>query len=74
MRIHTTNKPLVVKSNIGTIEKQLPKNEFIRIHRSYIVSINKITAYTTVDIEIDTIEIPIGQTYKERLKKIYTPE
>jgi DNA-binding LytR/AlgR family response regulator len=71
VRIHTTGKPIVVKSNIGTIERLLPKNEFIRVHRSYIVSVNKITAYTTVDIEIDTIEIPIGQTYKEKIKKLY---
>lgn len=75
VRIHTnTGKALVVKNNIGTIEKLLPKNEFIRVHRSYIASIHKITAYTTVDIEIGTIEIPIGQTYKEKVKRLYTPQ
>lgn len=72
IRIHTSKKRFVVKGNIGAIETQLPKTLFIRVHRSYIVAINKITAYTTMDIEIDTIEIPIGQTYREKVKKLYT--
>ncbi|WP_428740614.1 hypothetical protein [Tenacibaculum sp.] len=41
------------------------------MHRSYIVAIDKITAYTNLDIEIGTIEIPIGQTYKEKVKALY---
>lgn len=72
VRIYTTSKPFVVKSNIGAIEKKLPERQFIRVHRSYIVAIDRISAYTFMDIEIGSIEIPIGQTYKEKVKKLYT--
>jgi DNA-binding LytR/AlgR family response regulator len=71
VKIHTQEKTLVVKSNIGSIEQQLPTSQFVRIHRSYIVAIDKITAYTNLDIEIGAIEIPIGQTYKEKVKALY---
>ncbi len=63
VRIHTKNQRMVVKSNIGKIEKQLPSNLFLRTHRSYIIAVNKVTAYTQRDIEIDDIEIPIGSSY-----------
>ena len=63
VRIHTTHQKLVVKSNIGKIEEQLPSTHFLRTHRSYIIAIDKVTAYTQKDIEIGDIEIPIGSSY-----------
>ena len=70
VRIHTTVRALVVKSNIGAIATQLPREQFLRVHRSFIVAIDKITAYTSLDVEIGTVEIPIGQTYKDVLKRL----
>lgn len=67
VKIHTIHQKLVVKSNIGKIETQLPSSLFLRTHRSYIVAIDKITAYTQKDIEIDTIEIPIGSSYSSKV-------
>ncbi|MBG6129452.1 DNA-binding LytR/AlgR family response regulator [Aquimarina sp. EL_43] len=67
VKIHTIHQKLVVKSNIGKIETQLPSSLFLRTHRSYIVAIDKITAYTQKDIEIDTIEIPIGSSYSNKV-------
>ena len=55
-------------SEIGeTLRLRILDNRFIRTHRSYIVNTDKITAYTKYDIEIDTIEIPIGESYKNGL-------
>ncbi|KZS42391.1 two-component system response regulator [Aquimarina aggregata] len=67
IKIHTTHQKIVVKSNIGKIEPQLPEEHFVRIHRSYIIAIDKITAYTQKDIEIDNIEIPIGSSYAAKV-------
>jgi DNA-binding LytR/AlgR family response regulator len=64
------NTPLLVKQTISATEDMLPKNLFIRIHRSFIVSINKITAFTYYDVEINKTEIPIGRLYKHQLKKL----
>ncbi len=67
VRIHTVNQRLVVKSNIGKIEDQLPSTLFLRTHRSYIVAIDKITAFTQKDVEIRDIEIPIGSSHSTKV-------
>lgn len=64
------DKPLLVKQAITTLEAMLPLSSFVRIHRSYIVSIDKITAFTAQDVEIDKVEIPVGRSYVETLKKL----
>lgn len=71
VRIHTTKQRLVVKSNIGKIQEELPSPLFLRTHRSYIIAVDKITAYTQRDLEIGEIEIPIGSSYtKEVFRKL----
>lgn len=65
VKIHTSSNTIVIKGNIGSILQQLPPTLFLRVHRSYIIALDKITAYTAVDIEIGNIEIPIGVSYKE---------
>jgi DNA-binding LytR/AlgR family response regulator len=60
--------PLHVKQSISAIESMLPANLFVRIHRSYIVSINRTTAYTYHDVEIGQIELPIGRQYSAAVK------
>jgi len=64
--IHLKDKNHLVKHSITAFEDNLD-HRFIRTHRSYIVNTDKITAYTKYDIEIDTIEIPIGESYKDKL-------
>jgi DNA-binding LytR/AlgR family response regulator len=60
--------PLHVKQSISAIESMLPANLFVRIHRSYIVSINRTTAYTYHDVEIGQIELPIGRQYSAAVR------
>ena len=71
VRIHTNQKNIITKDKISDFEKKLP-NHFLRIHRSFIVNTDKITAFTAHDVEIEEREIPIGGSYKtevmERLK------
>ncbi|WP_075341312.1 LytR/AlgR family response regulator transcription factor [Tenacibaculum agarivorans] len=72
VRIHTKNQRLIVKSNIGKIATQLPKHLFLRTHRSYIISLDKITAFTQRDVEIGNIEIPIGSSYFKEVQQVLT--
>ncbi|MEO6819389.1 MAG: LytTR family DNA-binding domain-containing protein [Ginsengibacter sp.] len=65
-----SDQPLMVKQSISTIEAMLPPDLFLRIHRSFIISINKITAFTPHDVEIGNIEIPIGRQYQANMKKL----
>jgi two-component system, LytTR family, response regulator len=65
-----TEAPLVVKQSISTTEEMLPGNLFCRVHRSFIVAANKVTAITHQDVEIGRIEIPIGRMYKDSLQSL----
>ena len=65
VKIVLTDKTILTKVSIGNFQKQLPEPTFIRIHKSYIVAKDKITAYTATDVELDRKEIPIGRMYKE---------
>jgi len=62
--------PILVKQSLTSLELILPSHLFIRIHRSFIVSINKLTAYTNNDVEIDKVEIPIGRQFLGQLKRL----
>lgn len=64
IKIHTLNSKIVIKHGISAFEDKLD-NRFVRVHRSYIVNSQKVTAYTKQDIEIGTLEIPIGDMYKK---------
>ena len=71
IKIYRVNeKPLLVKQSMSTLEAMLPQHLFVRVHRSFIVSIHKITAFTSQDIEVGNIEIPIGRLYAGRLQKL----
>ena len=69
--IHRHNADaLKVKYAISSVENMLPHNLFIRIHRSYIVSIKKVTAFTTNDVEIGKTELPVSRSYPEVFRKL----
>lgn len=67
--IHCTKQKINAKYKISDIEIELKPFNFLRIHRSFIVNQQKITAFTINDIEIGTQEIPIGTNYKEYVFK-----
>ncbi len=68
VRIFTTRKTFVVKHQLGDMEQLLPADHFIRVHRSYMVALNKVTAYSREVIEIGEHRVPIGRSYKEVLR------
>jgi len=62
--------PLMVKHSLTALAASLPHNLFVRVHRSFIVAINRITAFTNYDIELGKIEIPIGRQYLGQWKRL----
>lgn len=66
IKIHFKENTLMIKESISAFEKKIDKR-FIRIHRSYIVNSQKITAFTKNDVEVGEIEIPIGNSYKDNM-------
>ena len=64
VKIITTDKTIITRETITNLEEKLNKN-FIRIHRSFIVPLNKINSYTNETIEINKKALPISRSYKE---------
>ena len=64
IKIYLTDKTIVTRETITSIEAKLPKKDFIRVHRSFIVSISKIDLFTNEYIELGKNVIPISRTYK----------
>ena len=69
IKIQTITKSIITQVPISAIEQRLPES-FLRIHRSYIVAKDKITAFTQHDFEIGKYQIPIGRNYKAVVSKI----
>jgi DNA-binding LytR/AlgR family response regulator len=67
--VRSSDKALFVKQSISSLEELLPAHMFLRVHRSYIVSLAKITAVTNHDVEIGNTEIPIGRVYSQQLSR-----
>ncbi|HZY83039.1 MAG TPA: LytTR family DNA-binding domain-containing protein [Cyclobacteriaceae bacterium] len=72
VKIHAGQQPLITKQTIMAVEEMLPAEEFIRIHRSFIVSLNKVTSFTPHAVFIGKEEIPIGPLYRSEVQKRLT--
>ncbi|MDQ2863051.1 MAG: LytTR family DNA-binding domain-containing protein [Bacteroidota bacterium] len=72
IKIHlkSTKHPVVTRMPVKTVEEQLPPSEFIRIHKSYIVSIASITSIRKSGVFIDTLELPVGDSYRDALNQL----
>ena len=61
----SNGKNLLVKQSISAMENLLSEHKFLRVHRSYMVSLNKISGYNGIAVQLETKEIPIGRLYKQ---------
>lgn len=71
LRIHMTGsqKPIVARMSMKSIEEQLPATRFLRIHKSYIVATAAITAVQKGTVFLGDIQLPVGDLYKESLQR-----
>jgi two-component system, LytTR family, response regulator len=71
IKIHLTTAkyPLVTRMTLKGVEQKLPNNQFIRVHKSFIVSLDKIHSVRNLKININEIHIPIGEQYVEDFMK-----
>lgn len=70
IKVVTLHKTIVTRQPISSLEEMLPKESFIRIHRSYIVAIHKIDYYGTDTIGIGKQELPIGRLFRHDVSKL----
>jgi DNA-binding LytR/AlgR family response regulator len=69
IKIHTEEKIHTVYSTLKKMEDKLDRKKFVRVHRSYVVNVSKITNIDPNNLEINKKIIPISGTYKEDLLK-----
>jgi DNA-binding LytR/AlgR family response regulator len=70
IKIVTSGKIIISKHVLSSLEEMLPANSFVRIHKSFIIAINKIESFNADSVEIGKKEIPIGRLFKFNLNKI----
>jgi DNA-binding LytR/AlgR family response regulator len=70
VKVRTDEKEIITQQKISYLEESLPHQQFLRIHRSFIVNIDKIDAYSATDVEIGKHSIPIGRNYKNDVMKV----
>lgn len=59
------SKKLMVKQTITAMENLLSDQKFLRIHRSYLISLDNISGYNGLSVQLGSVEIPIGRLYKQ---------
>jgi DNA-binding LytR/AlgR family response regulator len=69
VKIQTTNKQLVPKETLNKLEKLLPEDQFIRIHRSYIIALSKVEYVEGNMVHIGDKNIPVGKSFREEFLK-----
>lgn len=69
LKIHVRNdKPLIVRMSMKAMNEKLPGGKFIRVHRSYIISIADIISIRNKQIAVGDIQVPVGTNYEQAVK------
>ncbi|SDP73193.1 two component transcriptional regulator, LytTR family [Mucilaginibacter sp. OK268] len=71
VHVHTKESIIISKYKIGDLERELKDKGFLRIHRSFVVNLFHVTAFTANDVEIGKVELPVGDTYKQILLRAF---
>lgn len=70
VKVKTIDKEIITQQKISYLEESLPQQLFMRIHRSFIVAVSKIDAYSACEVDIGKYQLPIGRNYKNEVLKL----
>jgi len=70
IRVNTKSKSLLTKYKLNQVDELLNENDFLRIHRSFIVAKDKIEAFSATEVELGGKRLPIGRSYKELVMSV----
>ena len=70
VKVFTEKGFIITRQTIASVEAMLSESRFIRVHRSYIVSLNKLRSFTAETVEIGSKELPIGKLYRNNFLKL----
>jgi DNA-binding LytR/AlgR family response regulator len=69
IKVVTDDQHYLVLNTMKAFEKDLPANQFLRVHKSYIINLKRLKKYTAKFAEIDKTQIPLSRTIKQKLKE-----
>src|SRR6185503_14788812 len=69
LKVFTLTGAYLIRASISSFERSLPPNQFCRIHRSYIVSLNHISNFNYKEIFFGKVKLPIGKLYRKPFKQ-----
>jgi len=70
----SATRPVITRMSMKSLEEKLPSDQFVRVHKSYIVSLNKIESIRKGRITMLKNQIPISEHYKENLDRFIDPK
>lgn len=70
VKIHLDNKTITTRETISALAENLPEDLFMRTHRSFIVSLNKVESYTCEYVETGSKQVPVSRSYREEVLNI----
>lgn len=70
IKVYTNSGTIITKQSISSAEEMLPEKRFVRVHRSFIISLPKIKSFTCELIAVAGAEIPIGKIYRNTVLKL----
>jgi DNA-binding LytR/AlgR family response regulator len=70
IRVKTETREIISYQKISFLEEKLPTDKFLRIHRSFIIALDKIQAFSATAVDIGKTEIPIGRFYKNEVLQV----
>ncbi|HVZ57688.1 MAG TPA: LytTR family DNA-binding domain-containing protein [Chitinophagaceae bacterium] len=71
--LKSSPKPLLFRASLKSIEPELPAGKFIRIHKSYIVAVESITAIRKKSVFIGSLELPVGDAFSQAIDRLLRP-
>lgn len=69
IKVYTKGSSIICYESLSAMVTELPESDFIRIHRSYIINLNKVDVFTASYVEIGNMNFTIGRNYKEYAMK-----
>jgi DNA-binding LytR/AlgR family response regulator len=70
VKIITLEKKYLVLSTMKAFMEKLPENQFLRIHKSFIINLNKVVNYTSSTVNVDGDDLPISRNRKKDFRQI----
>jgi DNA-binding LytR/AlgR family response regulator len=70
VKVITQNKNHLVRNSLAEFENKLSESNFLRIHKSYIVNMQKISGFSSLHVILKNVQLPIGRIYRDNVMNI----